>query len=47
MSKSKNEANVLDEINKGACMGMDAISFIMDKVKDEKLKEELDVQYNN
>ena len=46
MSKNKNEANVLDEINKGACMGMDAISFIMDKVKDEKLKEELDVQYN-
>lgn len=46
MSKDKNEANVLDEINKGACMGMDAISFIMDKVKDEKLKEELDVQYN-
>ena len=46
MSKDKNNINVLDEINKGACMGMDAIHFIMDKVKDEKLKEELDIQYN-
>ena len=46
MSKNKNEVNVLDEINKGACMGMDAIHFIMDKVKEEDLKNELDVQYN-
>ena len=46
MTKNKNEANVLDEINKGACMGMDAIHFIIDKVKEEDLKKELDVQYN-
>lgn len=49
MSKKKkeeqNEVNVLDELNKGACMGVDAIHFIMDKVKDEALKEELRVQY--
>ena len=39
------KVNVLDELNKGACMGMDAISFVMDKVKDEELKEELKIQY--
>ena len=45
MTKKENEVNVLDELNKGACMGMDAIHFIMDKVKDEDLKEELNKQY--
>ena len=45
MSKEKNEINVLDELNKGACMGMDAIHFILEKVKDEELKEELNNQY--
>ena len=37
----KNEINVLDELNKGSCMGMDAIHFILDKVEDEKLKNVL------
>lgn len=46
MSKKENEVNVLDELNKGACMGRDAIHFIMDKVEDEELKKELDKQYN-
>ena len=41
----KNEINVLDELNKGACMGMDAIHYILDKVEDEDLKKELDRQY--
>ena len=41
----ENEINVLDELNKGACMGRDAIHFIMDKVEDEKLKKELNNQY--
>ena len=45
MSKDKNEVNVLDELSKGACMGRDAIHFIMDKVEDENLKKELDRQY--
>ena len=49
MSKKKkeeqNEVNVLDELNKGACMGVDAIHFIMDKVKDEELSGELKIQY--
>ena len=43
---NENEINVLDELNKGACMGMDAIHFIIDKVEDEKLKKELDIQYS-
>ena len=38
--------NILDEINKGATMGMDAISFISDKVKDDSFKEVLDIEYN-
>lgn len=43
--KDENEINVLDELNKGACMGRDAIHFILDKVEDEELKKELNNQY--
>lgn len=46
MQEDKNEINVLDELNKGACMGMDAIKCILDKVKDDELRKELDIQYN-
>ena len=45
MSKNETEVNVLDELSKGACMGRDAIHFIMDKVEDESLKQELNRQY--
>lgn len=45
MNNDKNEVNVLDELNKGACMGMDAISYILDKVSDDALKNELNRQY--
>ena len=38
--------NVLDEVNKGASMGMDAIKFILDKVKDKEFKELLEKQYD-
>ncbi len=38
--------NVLDEINKGACMGKDALTFVMDKVENEELQEELEREYN-
>ena len=41
----KDKVNVLDELNKGACMGKDAIHFIIDKVEDSGLKEELNRQY--
>ncbi|MCI8272978.1 MAG: hypothetical protein HFJ55_02715 [Clostridia bacterium] len=36
---------VLDEVNKGTTMGMDAISFILNKVKDNKFEEVLNVEY--
>ena len=45
MSQNKNQMNVLDELSKGACMGRDAIKFILDKVEDESLKAELNNQY--
>ena len=38
--------NVLDEINKGATMGMDAISFISQKVEDHQFKNILKTEYN-
>ena len=38
--------NILDEINKGATMGMDAISYISDKVSDYDFKEVLNTEYN-
>lgn len=38
--------NILDEINKGSTMGMDAISFVSEKVKDNTFKKVLDGEYN-
>ena len=40
-----NNVNVLDEINKGATMGMDAIKFVYDKVGDQTFKKVLDGEY--
>ena len=37
---------VLDEVNKGATMGMDAIHYVSDKVGDETFKQVLDGEYN-
>lgn len=37
--------NILDEVNKGATMGMDAIDIIKEKVKDNTFKEVLDTEY--
>lgn len=39
--------NALDEIHKGACMGMDAIHFTLEKVEDDSLKEELQNEYDS
>lgn len=39
--------NVLDELNKGTTMGMDAINFIIDKVEDKELVKVLNDQYND
>lgn len=37
--------NILDEVNKGATMGMDAISYVSEKVHDNKFKEVLDTEF--
>ena len=41
-----NNLNVLDEVNKGATIGMDAINFVIDKVGDSEFKKTLDLEYN-
>ena len=41
-----NNLNVLDEVNKGATMGMDAISYVSEKVEDNDFKQVLDTEYN-
>lgn len=38
--------NILDEVNKGTTMGMDAITFVYDKVKDKEFGKVLDVEFN-
>ena len=42
----KQEMNVLDEVNKGAVMGMNAIDFIAPKVEDNDFKKVLGIEYN-
>lgn len=42
-----NNLNILDEVNKGATMGMDAITYVSEKVTtDNKFKNVLDTEYN-
>lgn len=43
----KEDINALDEIHKGACMGKDAIDFVLDKVKDKNLVKELNREYKD
>ena len=43
----KEDINALDEIHKGACMGKDALTFVMDKVEDDNLKKELEKEYED
>ena len=38
--------NILDEVNKGTTMGMDAISYVSEKVVDNDFKEVLNTEYN-
>ena len=42
----KQNLNILDEVNKGATMGMNAITFVSKKVKDKNFKKVLDIEYN-
>lgn len=44
--EKKIEIDVLDELNKGACMGMDAISFVLEKTEDNNFRELLERQYD-
>ncbi len=44
MNKEK-EINVLDELNKGACMGRDAIYYTLDKVEDKHFLNELENEF--
>lgn len=41
------DINALDEIHKGSCMGVDAISFILEKVEDSNLEKLLRKQYKS
>lgn len=38
--------NILDEVNKGATMGMDAISYVSEKAMDADFRQVLNVEYN-
>ncbi len=38
--------NILDEVNKGATMGMDAISYVSEKAEDNDFKQVLNIEYN-
>ncbi|MBQ9267514.1 MAG: hypothetical protein IJ217_04470 [Clostridia bacterium] len=40
------DLNILDEINKGATMGMNAISFVTDKAEDDNFRDVLNTEYN-
>ena len=37
---------ILNEINKGAKMGMDSITYVSEKLEQEDMKEELSAQYS-
>ena len=42
---TENDLNVLDEVNKGATMGMDAIQFVEKKVGDDSFRQVLNAEY--
>ena len=44
--KNKIQKDVLDELNKGCAMGMDAIKNILDKVEDKKFKDVLENDFD-
>ena len=46
MNIDQNDLNVLDEVSKGATMGMDAIEFVEKKVGDEKFRNVLNEEYS-
>ncbi len=38
----ENNINILDEINKGCCMGIDALKFVIEKVNEDNFRELLE-----
>lgn len=42
----KQDLNILDELNKGATMGMDAIKMVLEKTEDNTFKEVLSTEYS-
>lgn len=40
----ENNINILDELNKGCCMGIDALNYIIDEVKEKDFKQLLENQ---
>ena len=44
--ETENNVNVLDEINKGTTMGMDAIKYVSEKVGDSKFRDVLNIEYD-
>lgn len=41
-----NNVKVLDELNKGCCMGTDSLKFILDKVDNDDFRELIEKQYD-
>ena len=41
-----NNVKVLDELNKGCCMGIDSLKFILDKVDNDDFSELIEKQYD-
>lgn len=46
MESDNNNVNVLDEINKGTTMGMDAIEYVSEKVGDPQFRDVLNIEYD-
>ena len=44
--KNKVNKDILDEVNKGCAMGMDAIKDILEKVEDKEFKETLEEEHD-
>lgn len=40
----ENNINVLDELHKGCCMGIDAINFVLEKVETKEFKDVLRIE---
>lgn len=40
----ENNINILDELNKGCCMGIDALKFVIEKVNEDDFRELLENQ---